>query len=304
VRLLSPISGGLIGLLLGATAGITTKQARTAAPAAITSGAASEGTSLAFARADHQHGTATSLTSTGTVTSNANPGTAAFAVTQNGAWVDFGAGGEDHATSDGNIITFHAPITSAVGSGNAYSVEANGARYDFGSGAEDYAVSDGETVTIPGPVTFGPGPLGGLSVASDGDVGLGSGTASTITLSPSNCLNTYDTSTCKWDVLAASGSVTIGSGTAILKHLSATASLDFDLSGAGITCQTLTVTVTGAADGDSVGLGIPNALASSTGVLFTGWVSAANTVSVKACDVTSANPNPAAATVRADVWQH
>lgn len=104
--------------------------------------------------------------------------------------------------------------------------------------------------------------------------------------------------------IRASANVTIGGGTAITKHLSTTASLDFDLSGAGITCQDLTVTVTGAADGDSVTTGVPNALASTAGVTFNGFVSAANTVTVRACDVTSGNPNPAAATVRADVWQH
>jgi hypothetical protein len=88
---------------------------------------------------------------------------------------------------------------------------------------------------------------------------------------------------------------------AIRGVLTGTASLDFDLSGAGITCQDLTISVTGAADGDPVSLGIPNALASMAGVVLDGWVSAVNTVSVRACDVTSGNPNPAAATVRAAV---
>ncbi len=104
--------------------------------------------------------------------------------------------------------------------------------------------------------------------------------------------------------LPANSQLTIGGGTAIKNHLSATASLDYDLSAAGITCQDLTITVTGAADGDTVGLGVPNALASSAGVVLSGFVSSANTVTVRACDVTSSNPDPAGATVRADVWQH
>jgi len=104
--------------------------------------------------------------------------------------------------------------------------------------------------------------------------------------------------------LPANSQLTIGGGTAIKNHLSATASLDYDLSAAGITCQDLTITVTGAADGDTVGLGVPNALASSAGVVLSGFVSSANTVTVRACDVTSSNPDPAGATVRADVWVH
>jgi len=113
-----------------------------------------------------------------------------------------------------------------------------------------------------------------------------------------------DTVTNLFVVDARNETVAIGGGAGIKKHLSGTASLDFDLSGAGITCQDLTVTVTGAADGDVVAIGPVNALASTAGVTMSGFVSAANTVTVRACDVTSGNPNPAAATVRADVWAH
>ncbi len=87
------------------------------------------------------------------------------------------------------------------------------------------------------------------------------------------------------------------------KKLTGAASLNYDLSTAGITCQDLTVTVTGAVDGDPVMIGVPTALASTAGVVFTGFVSATNTVTVRACDVTSGNPDPAAATVRATVMK-
>jgi hypothetical protein len=118
------------------------------------------------------------------------------------------------------------------------------------------------------------------------------------------------------DYVATSGSVysdtTIGTafqrgvifgngGKAVKAIYEGSASLDFDLSGAGITCQDLTITVTGAASGDEVSLGIPDALASTAGVLFDAWVSATDTVKVRACDVTSGNPNPSAATVKAKV---
>lgn len=96
----------------------------------------------------------------------------------------------------------------------------------------------------------------------------------------------------------------IGSGANITKHLSGTASLDFGAT-AATTCDDLNVTVTGAADGDTVSIGVPTALASDAFTSFSGFVSAANTVTVRRCDVTgTAASNPAAATVRVDVWQH
>lgn len=102
--------------------------------------------------------------------------------------------------------------------------------------------------------------------------------------------------------------VSIGTGASIIKHLSGTASLDFTALAAN-TCEVLTITVTGAADGNTVTLGVPTALADVDGATerttFFGWVSATNTVSVRRCNVTAgATAEPAAATVRADVWVH
>lgn len=91
-------------------------------------------------------------------------------------------------------------------------------------------------------------------------------------------------------------------GTPVKKILSATASLDFGATAAGA-CDSLTITVTGAADGDTVSLGIPAALAAAdTYQSFHGFVSAADTVTVKRCNPTNATTaltNPAAAIVRA-----
>jgi hypothetical protein len=96
----------------------------------------------------------------------------------------------------------------------------------------------------------------------------------------------------------------IGSGAEITKHLSATASLDYAQAGANA-CETLTLTVTGAADGNPVSLGTPHALANhNTTATFYGWVSATDTVSVRRCVVSADGTNPAAATVRASVNQY
>ena len=87
-------------------------------------------------------------------------------------------------------------------------------------------------------------------------------------------------------------------------HVSNSASLTFGAIGAS-SCGTQTITVIGAADGDTVVLGIPNALATaSTTIVFTGWVSAADTVTVRLCQIAATAGTFSAATVRADVWKH
>lgn len=102
----------------------------------------------------------------------------------------------------------------------------------------------------------------------------------------------------------AAGGIVIGSGgTAISKHLSATASLDYGATAAQ-TCDALTITVTGAAVGDSVALGTPAAAYTDSNV-FWAYVSAADTVTVRRCNITgSAAADIGAATFRADVWKH
>jgi hypothetical protein len=118
--------------------------------------------------------------------------------------------------------------------------------------------------------------------------------------------NVLTTSGVTFDTLSLSTSLTIGSGgatTAITGHLSATAALNFDLTGAGVTTQDLTIAVTGAALGDTVTLGVPD-VSVNQGVLFFAWVDAADSVTVRAVDVDSSNPNPASGTFRVDVWKH
>ena len=101
--------------------------------------------------------------------------------------------------------------------------------------------------------------------------------------------------------------VSIGGGTAIKKVLSGTASLDFGATAAGA-CDALTITVTGATDGNPVSLGVPAALMSASEYqTIQGYVSAADTVTVKRCNTTNATTalsNAAAATVRATVFQY
>lgn len=94
--------------------------------------------------------------------------------------------------------------------------------------------------------------------------------------------------------------ILIGGGTAIAGVLSATATLDFP-SIAASSFADLTITVTGAVSGDTV---IVNPIAGSAtnDVVYTGWVSAANTVTIRASNVSSTTArDPASGTFRATV---
>lgn len=98
--------------------------------------------------------------------------------------------------------------------------------------------------------------------------------------------------------LTATGSVSVGSGTPMTKVLSATATLDFPSIATNDT-HTLTITVTGAAAGDSVCLGIPAGL--DAGLIFCASVTAADTVTIRMHNSTGGSVDPASATFRATV---
>lgn len=81
--------------------------------------------------------------------------------------------------------------------------------------------------------------------------------------------------------------------------LTGTASLDFGSIGAAA-CAELTITVSGAIVGDAVSLGAPPAV--EAGFQWSGFVSAADTVTVRLCKITTGSTDPASATWRA--WVH
>jgi YVTN family beta-propeller protein len=107
--------------------------------------------------------------------------------------------------------------------------------------------------------------------------------------------------------LVSTGPVTIGSGTAITKHLSIAVQVLFPRL-MPATCFTLGIQgFVGASDGDTTALGISNSLlARSPTTMFTSWVSGPNVVTVRACNVDpGGRPSPAASgTIRVDLWKH
>ena len=157
-----------------------------------------------------------------------------------------------------------------------------------------------KSVTITGPTNIvGVHTVTGATTIT-GATGITGATSITGAATVSTTLGVTGTST-------LTGGATIGSGGApILKVLSGTGAVDFTALAAG-TCETFTITVTGAADGDTVALGIPAAAWATTEyATIQGWVSAANTVTIKRCNLTNATTalsNPASVTIRATVMQ-
>ena len=95
--------------------------------------------------------------------------------------------------------------------------------------------------------------------------------------------------------LILGGSLAVGAGTPMTQVLSASATLDFpSISAAGN--QDLTITVTGAAVGDVVAFSLP--ASPNAGVVFNAWVSATDTVKIRATNVTGSPIDPSSATYR------
>lgn len=100
------------------------------------------------------------------------------------------------------------------------------------------------------------------------------------------------------------GSLSVGSGSTITKHLSATASVDAPAIASGCV-NVANITVAGAAAGDTA-IATPTPVAGGIETMNLTWsayASSANTVSIRSCWV-SGTPNPSPQTWRIDVWQH
>ncbi|MBL0057908.1 MAG: hypothetical protein IPP35_02030 [Elusimicrobia bacterium] len=92
-----------------------------------------------------------------------------------------------------------------------------------------------------------------------------------------------------------------GQGTPVTAYLSATQSLDFPSMAKNTTAE-LTLTVTGAAVGDTVALGPPGTLPAD--LMAMAYVSAGNTVTVRLANIGGGSIDPAAATYRVSVIRH
>jgi hypothetical protein len=156
------------------------------------------------------------------------------------------------------------------------------------------------SATATGQTLKGPNATGTTSTGGSLTLAGGTGTSAGGAVIISTAATTTQTERARF----SSAGVTIGaSGTAIASVISATATLDFPSTNEH-ECSAANITVTGAAVGDVVALGIPTEAIGTSGVFF-GYVSAADTVTVRYhnTDKNSA-VNPASGTFRATVIKH
>lgn len=132
-------------------------------------------------------------------------------------------------------------------------------------------------------------PDGNLDLAMSNDYPYGADDDSIMTYNPTTGVVNFTVTDVQINgvTMAANGTLT------------ATATLDFPSTNSNEASE-LTITVTGATDGDPVSLGTPNAV-TVTGAIFTAWVSAADTVTVQYYNgslLGAGNPNSADFSVR------
>lgn len=94
----------------------------------------------------------------------------------------------------------------------------------------------------------------------------------------------------------------LGGGTALKRHLTTTAVMDFGPVGANASFD-IDVTLTGAAVGDTVAIGVDPASVVA-GIAYTAWVNSANTVRVRCTNATTSTVDPASGTFRVSVWKY
>lgn len=169
------------------------------------------------------------------------------------------------------------------------------------------SINVGEVLTVVGKISN----RAWIETRSASGLGISDGDKGDITVSSSGSVWTIDNNTIGSPQLASSGvtASTYALGTFTVDQdgritsatngvLAASATLDFPSTSAGGT-QDLTITVTGAADGDPVSLGVPNGSVGSG--LYFAWVSASNTVTVRFYNPTGGSINPTSGTFKVKV---
>jgi hypothetical protein len=167
-----------------------------------------------------------------------------------------------------------------------------------------------QPLTVQGPVKVRATPYASAtkSLLQLGITAIASGSASG-TYAGMNAASGYVGDFANWQLNGTkkfgvdyTGAVTIGGGAPVKKVLTGTGTLNFASTASGASAD-LTITVTGAAVGDVVTLGIPNASVPTGAIAFTAWVSASDTVSVRFANFSGGALDPASGSFRANVTQ-
>lgn len=176
--------------------------------------------------------------------------------------------------------------TGIVGGANNAYLYSTGNNFIIGNATASKALiffTGGTATTDEAMRIDGSGHVGIGTTSPTANLHLSAGTATAHTaplkFTSGTNLSTVEDGAVEYDGANYSASVSTTRYT-LAKTLTATAFLNFPSTASG-NSSTLIVTVNGAADGDVVALGVPNAVASTAGVCYTAYVSAANTVTVK-----------------------
>lgn len=152
-----------------------------------------------------------------------------------------------------------------------------------GSGARGYATISSGVVQSVTLTERGTGYTSNPSVSVTS--GIGNGASITASIGASDGGLVFNSTTGQVNMYS-SGLRVLNAG------ITGSATLDFADTASGNYAD-LTITVTGAADGDVVSLGIPNASMPAGACSFTAWVSATDTVTVRFSNFSGGNLNPA-----------
>ncbi|MGV3768140.1 MAG: hypothetical protein ACO1NW_18555 [Chitinophagaceae bacterium] len=166
-----------------------------------------------------------------------------------------------------------------------------------------FQINEGGRVVIPHRVIIGTGDIGSFVPAAKLHIAAGAASAGNAPLkfTAGTNLSTPEAGAVEFDgtnYYATSGTIRY----TLAKTLTTTASLNFP-STASQTESNLTITVTGAALGDAVSLGVPHDAIVSGGS-YSAWVSAANTVTVRFAVYGASSQDPASGTFRVSVMKY
>jgi hypothetical protein len=189
----------------------------------------------------------------------------------------------DAAQTFNGVQTFSSVIVGSINGNAATATTASG-------------LNPSTTITSPNLIT----PLLGTATATSINKVLITGPVVSATLNLAEA-STLATSGANSITLTSTGptNVTLPTSGILVSAISASGIIDFTAVNANDS-TTETIAVTGASDGDAVSLGVPSSLAGAGGI-YTAWVSAPDTVTVKFSNTTAGLINPASATFKIKV---
>ena len=206
-----------------------------------------------------------------------------------GSGTEAGVKGESYLNF--GVVGTSVKNAAIFGIGGPYGLVASG------NTAGVWGQGSGTGTGLYGSNTSSTGTAGTFNVTSNGKLLSGQNNATEVfSVAGNGNVNTSGT-------LATVGSVTIGSGTPITRHISMLfQNVTFNAKLSPATCTVWSGTISSAADGDSVAVGMSSSLMSAN-IVYSAW-STNGGVQVRICNPTGAPTTVGAGNIRLDVWKH